>query len=439
MKLAQEIVAQHSMPVCIINGAVGGTRIDEHQPNPANRSVGAGTYDIYANLLNRVSAARLNHGIRGIFWHQGESDCSNFGPISPPDYTAYEQNFLNMSSAWKQDYPNFQSYIIFQVMPKPCSIGPNGDSLREVQRTLPSLYSKMSILNTLGIAGYEGCHFSKTGYENMVARMIPVVNLDFYGVSNGGPVTAPNLQRAYFTSSARTAIVLEFDQDISWSSLPLPNLFVNDVANQISSSSGSGNKVTLQLSSAAAANATIDYLKDAVWNLNESVSSLIYGVNGIPALTFENVSISTLTAYETWINSKNLNGAAALNTSDPDQDGVANVFEFIFGGEPNPANPGANSTSLLPTAALVGTGDIVFTFKRMINVVGGSSLFFQWSNDLNFSPGNTITIGATSSSSNGITSTITPHDAATDNITITVPASKAIGGKLFGRLQATTP
>ena len=103
---------------------MGGTRIDQHQPNPANRTVGAGTYDIYANLLNRVMAAKLTHGIRGIFWHQGESDCSNFGPILDYDYTTYQQLFLDMSAAWKQDYPNFQKYIIFQVMPKPCGIGP---------------------------------------------------------------------------------------------------------------------------------------------------------------------------------------------------------------------------------------------------------------------------------------------------------------------------
>jgi hypothetical protein len=49
--------------------------------------------------------------------------------------------------------------------------------------------------------------------------------------------------------------------------------------------------VTLQLSSAAAATATLDYLEDNFWNSGESVSSLLYGANAIPALTFADVPI----------------------------------------------------------------------------------------------------------------------------------------------------
>ena len=48
MDLARHLVNAHQIPVCIINGAVGGTRIDQHQPNPDRsdrsdaRSSGAG-------------------------------------------------------------------------------------------------------------------------------------------------------------------------------------------------------------------------------------------------------------------------------------------------------------------------------------------------------------------------------------------------------------
>ena len=74
----------------------------------------------------------------------------------------------------------------------------------------------------------------------------------------------------------------------------MPNYYVDDVGGKITSGSASGNIVTLQLSSAAAANATLDYLKDRFWSLGESVSSLLYGANSIPALTFADVPISTL-------------------------------------------------------------------------------------------------------------------------------------------------
>ena len=52
--LALTLSTTHNMPICIINGAVGGTRIDQHQANPANHATAGSLYSIYANLLNRV-------------------------------------------------------------------------------------------------------------------------------------------------------------------------------------------------------------------------------------------------------------------------------------------------------------------------------------------------------------------------------------------------
>ena len=34
MELAKRLVESQKIPICIINGAVGGTRIDQHQRNP---------------------------------------------------------------------------------------------------------------------------------------------------------------------------------------------------------------------------------------------------------------------------------------------------------------------------------------------------------------------------------------------------------------------
>ena len=417
MKLARDIVSQHSMPVCIINGAVGGTLIHQHQANPANHTVGAGTYDIYAILLNRVIAAKLTHGIRGVFWHQGESDCSNFGPILDYDYTTYQQNFLNMSAEWKQDYPNFQSYIIFQVMPKPCSMGPKGDQLREVQRTLPFLYSKMSILNTLGFGNDGGCHFTKAGYESIASRILPAVNRDFYGIVPGGAVTAPNLKRAYFTSSARTAIALEFDQTMSWSSFSMPNYYVDDVGGQITSGSASGNVVTLQLSSAAAANATLDYLKDSIWNLGESISSLLYGANGIPALTFADVPVATLGPYGTWANGTFAHAFTdTAATSDPDGDGQSNQDEFAFGLDPT------TGSSVNPITRQLAGG--VFKYTRTKD--SGLTYKVYYSTTLS---GWTLDASASQSPAAAV--------AGVETVTVTLAAATPLNGKLFVRVEAT--
>ena len=73
MELAKRLVEHRRIPVCIVNGAVGGTRIDQHQRNdadPADRTT------IYGRTLWRARRARIEHGIRAIVWHQGESDAN---------------------------------------------------------------------------------------------------------------------------------------------------------------------------------------------------------------------------------------------------------------------------------------------------------------------------------------------------------------------------
>ena len=77
MELAKRLVESQKMPIFIINAAVGGTRIDQHQRNATNPT---DLTTIYGRMLWRVQQAKLTHGIRGILWHQGESDQGADGP-----------------------------------------------------------------------------------------------------------------------------------------------------------------------------------------------------------------------------------------------------------------------------------------------------------------------------------------------------------------------
>ena len=81
MSIARKLVEDEKIPVCMLNGAVGGTRIDQHLPDPVDRLNSTDkAHSIYRNLLRRVVDARLTHGIRGVFWHQGEADQGFDGP-----------------------------------------------------------------------------------------------------------------------------------------------------------------------------------------------------------------------------------------------------------------------------------------------------------------------------------------------------------------------
>ena len=69
---------------------------------------------------------RLTHGIRGVLWHQGENDQGADGPTGGYGWETYQQYFIDMAAAWKQDYPNIQHYYVFQIWPKACAWAING-------------------------------------------------------------------------------------------------------------------------------------------------------------------------------------------------------------------------------------------------------------------------------------------------------------------------
>ena len=293
--LANRLVTNHHMPICIINGAVGGTRIDVHRPNPTNHALpfGSGYGETsYANLYNRIVGAKLTHGIRGLFWHQGEQSQGSGGIDSDYDYKFYQQYFVDISAAWKQDFPNLRNYYLFQIWPAACGDTSRNDQLREVQRTLPYLYSNMKIMSTHGIVPGSGCHYVPEGYQVFSDLIGPLVEKDAYGVVPPGPITAPNLRRAYFTTPAKDEIALVFDQNVSWNPGAPTMLFLANAAGatsgSVTSGSATGNMIKLQVSGAAAA-ATITYLKGLVsWQQ----ANLLVGANGIAALTFADVPIS---------------------------------------------------------------------------------------------------------------------------------------------------
>ena len=293
--LANRLVTNKNIPVCIINGAVGGTRIDVHRPNPTDHSLplGAGYGEAsYANLYKRVTNAKLNHGIRGLLWHQGEQS-QGAGGIDPDyDYKFYQQYFVDISAAWKQDFPNLSNYYVFQIWPGACGDVSRNDQLREVQRTLPRLYSNMKIMSTLGIIPGSGCHYEPAGYQVFSDLIGPLVEQDVHGVKPTEKLTAPNLQQAYFTTAAKNEIALVFDQKVVWNPVASSLFFLTDssgaASGTVASGSDDGDTIKLQLSGTSTA-ATITYVKGEVpWNQ----ANLIFGHNHIAALTFADVPIA---------------------------------------------------------------------------------------------------------------------------------------------------
>ena len=280
MDLATNLVATYHLPICIINGAVGGTLIEMHQRHPANPM---DPTTIYGRLLNRVEKAGLTHGLRGVFWHQGENNQGTQGATGGYGWETYERFFVEMAGAWKQDYPNLQHYYLFQIWPNSCSMGGTvgSDKLRDVQRLLPRLYSNMSVMSTLGIKPIGPCHFPPTGYAELARLISPLVERDNYGKVFAKSITSPDLRKACYTSDKTDEIVLEFDQPMAWNEALTTQFYLDGKEGRIASGAAFGNVVKLKLTADATAK-TITYLADKRWD----PKNLLCGQNGLAALTF---------------------------------------------------------------------------------------------------------------------------------------------------------
>ena len=286
MELARRLVEDQKVPICIINGAVGGTRIDQHQRNPAEpEDVGT----IYGRLLWRVEQARLTHGIRGVLWHQGENDQGADGPTGGFGWETYQQYFIELAGAWKQDYPNIQHYYVFQIWPKSCAMGVHGSDnrLREVQRTLPRAFSHLSVMSTLGIDPPGTCHYPPAGYAEIARLVCPLVERDNYGLPVTASITPPDLRQAWFADpDKQDEILLEFDQPVAWDNSLVSQFYLDGAKGRVTSGSVSGNLITLKLAASSTAK-TITYLDSNSW----SQDRLLRGQNGLAALTFCEVPI----------------------------------------------------------------------------------------------------------------------------------------------------
>jgi hypothetical protein len=167
-------------------------------------------------------------------------------------------------------------------------MGVNGSDnmLREVQRILPSCFSNMGIMSTLGIKPPGPAHYPAAGYAEMARLIGPLVERDNYGKVFDKPITPPDLKKAYYTSDRKDEIALEFDQPMAWKDSLASQFYLDGEKGKVASGATSGNVITLQLTAAATAR-TVTYLDSGAW----SPDNLLYGENGIAALTFCGVPI----------------------------------------------------------------------------------------------------------------------------------------------------
>ncbi|MEO5715606.1 MAG: autotransporter-associated beta strand repeat-containing protein, partial [Luteolibacter sp.] len=149
--------------------------------------------------------------------------------------------------------------------------------------------------------------------------------------------------------------------------------------------------------------------------------------SGAGMLTVATGSVSS--AYTAWAVSKGLTVENNGPTQDPEFDGVANVLEFVLGGDPL-----VSDTSKLPVLTTDAT-NFIFTFSRNDASEAEIGLTFQYGTNL-ASWAADVPVGAGDSTSGAATVTVVENDTAPDTVQVTIPKTLAVDGKLFGRLNA---
>ena len=207
LRLGKLISETYGIPVCILNGSPGGSRIlTHHMFNEANRE---DLETVYGRLLWRAKKAGVANNVKALIWWQGESNASS---TRSNRYRVYFP--ILRDEGWRVDFPGLKKIYTAQIHP---GYGSYCDNIREYQRFFAETDSNTYIMTPFDLGGLiDGdLHFSPWGYEGFADRVFKQISRDFYNDLDVIDIDPPNIKQAFFTSPEKDVLVLEFENTTS--------------------------------------------------------------------------------------------------------------------------------------------------------------------------------------------------------------------------------
>jgi fibronectin-binding autotransporter adhesin len=120
---------------------------------------------------------------------------------------------------------------------------------------------------------------------------------------------------------------------------------------------------------------------------------------------------------------------------DFDGDGIATGLEWVLGGNPTISD----SAAIAPVVTGSAASGITLAFKREEDSIGVATATVEYGTTLGSWPGSVIIAAASSGpDANGVSVNVNAVPDP-DAVTVAIPATNAVGGKLFARVKATMP
>ncbi|ULQ50739.1 T9SS type A sorting domain-containing protein [Flavihumibacter fluvii] len=305
LRMASNIAGEKKIPVAVFNGASPGSPISYFSRNDANAADPATNY---GRLLNRIREAGLQKNIRGVIWHQGESDVLGVLGNTQLSTDEYKTAFRQLVKDWKDDYKGIEKYYIFQIR-YGCgmSTADNCLKIQEAQRQL-GLESRDIVTISTGNTNqlFDGgpinyCHYDfDDGYKNMGDWVSNLMLRDLYRNSNlPATIESPEPESALFSVVGTDGIASQVrlalkDQSGSFAMTgDLSSLFRLDGGDYtISSVSLSGNNVLVNFSRAAGT--TTNPVSISFRGHDMIAAPVITNSSGLALLNFENFPIQKI-------------------------------------------------------------------------------------------------------------------------------------------------
>ncbi len=176
----KQIIENEKIPICILNGSVGGKEISFFMRGDSLRPGQINLKTAYGRLLNRVKQSNSQNFIRAVIWYQGENDAK----VQTDKETYIERN-LNLFKQLQEDYPNIENFYMFQIKNACKQNIIANNTIQQAQLEVASQSKKVHLISTGDIAlGKDNCHYNyENGYRVLGKRIYQLAKYFQYNQS----------------------------------------------------------------------------------------------------------------------------------------------------------------------------------------------------------------------------------------------------------------